>query len=100
MAAQKLRNGMIFTVSVPENEIKQPQQSVLLDSIAVIAVIMSVFVVVTVSITKVIVKMIYTDVMTRVWNKTAYSECVDTIYKRIRNREKIDFVVAVIDIND
>ena len=72
MAAQKLRNGMIFTVSVPENEIKQPQQSVLLDSIAVIAVIMSVFVVVTVSITKVIVKMIYTDVMTRVWNKTAY----------------------------
>ena len=100
MAAQKLRNGMIFTVSVPEIEIRQPQQRVLSDSIAVIAVIMSVFVAVTVSITKVIVKMIYTDVMTRVGNKTAYSECVDTIYKRIRNREKIDFVVAVIDIND
>ena len=100
MAAQKLRNGMIFTVSVPENESKQPQQSVLLDSIAVIAVIMSIFVAVTVSITKVIVKMIYTDVMTRVWNKTAYSECVDTIYKRIRNKEKFNFVVTVIDIND
>ena len=100
MSAQKLRNGMIFAVSVPENEIRQPQQRVLSDSIAVIAVIMSIFVAVTVSITKVIVKMIYTDVMTRVWNKTAYSECVDTIYKRIRNKEKIDFVVTVIDIND
>ena len=100
MAAQKLCNGMIFAVSVPENEIRQPQQRVLSDSIAVIAVIMSVFVAVTVSITKVIVKMIYTDVMTRVGNKTAYSECVDTIYKRIRNKEKFNFVVTVIDIND
>ena len=100
MAAQKLRNGMIFAVSVPENEIKQPQQRVLSDSIAVIAIIMSAFVAVTVSITKAIVKMIYIDVMTRVGNKTAYSECVDTIYKRIRNKEKFNFVVTVIDIND
>lgn len=100
MTAQKLRNGMIFTVCVPEQEIKQPQQIVLAESIAVIILVMSAFIVITVSITKVIVKMIYTDVMTRVGNKTAYEECIDTIYKRIRNKEKLNFVVAVIDIND
>lgn len=100
MTAQKLRNGMIFTVCVPEQEIKQPQRKVLLGSIVVIMLIISAFVAVTVSITKVIVRLIYTDVMTRVGNKTAYTECVDTIYKRIRNGEKLNFIVAVIDIND
>ena len=100
MTAQKMRNGMIFTVCVPEQEIRQPQKNVAEDSIVVITLILSAFVAVTISITKVIVKMIYTDVMTRVGNKTAYSECVDTIYKRIRNKEKLDFVVVVFDIND
>ena len=100
MAAQKLRNGMIFTVCVPEQEIKKPQQKVLSDSIVVIMFVMSVFVAVTVSITKVIVRLIYTDVMTRAGNKTAYTECVDGIYKQIRDGEKPNFIVAVIDIND
>lgn len=100
MTAQKLRNGMIFTVCVPEQEIRQPQRKVLADSIVVIMLIMSAFVAVTVSITKAIVRLIYTDVMTRVGNKTAYAECVDTIYKRIRNKEKLNYIVAVIDIND
>ena len=100
MTAQKLRNGMIFTVCVPEQEIKQPQRKVLVDSTLVIVVIMSFFVAVTVSITKVIVNLVYTDAMTRARNKTAYTECVDTIYKRIRNKEKLNFIVAVIDIND
>lgn len=100
MSAQKLRNGMIFTVCVTEQELKEPQQKILATSFIVIALIMSVFVAITVSITKVIVKLIYTDAMTKVRNKTAYTECVDSIYKRIRDKEKINFIVAVADIND
>lgn len=100
MAAQKLRNGMIFTVCVTEQEIKSPQQKMLTDSIMVTVLIMSIFVAVTVSITKAIVKLIYTDVMTRIGNKTAYRECVDEIYRRTTNKEIIDFTVVVVDIND
>ena len=100
MTAQKLLNGMIFTVCVTEQEIKYPQQKMLLDSIVVIVLIMSVFIVVTVSITKAIIRLIYTDAMTRVGNKTAYTECVDAIYKRIEDKEKLEFVVTVVDIND
>ena len=100
MAAQKLRNGMIFAVCVTEQELKSPQQKMLTDSILVIVLIMSVFFVVTVYITKAIVGLIYTDVMTRLGNKTAYTECIDAIYKRIINKEKFNFVVVVIDIND
>ena len=100
LTAQKLRNGMIFTVCVTEQEIKHPQQKMLADSIMVIVLIMSVFVIVTVSIIKAIVKLLYTDVMTRVGNKNAYMECVDAIYKRLVNKEKFNFVVVVIDIND
>ena len=99
MAAQKLRNGMIFTVCVTEQEINSPQQKLLSDSTVVIVLIILAFVAVTVSITKVIVKLIYTDAMTHVGNKTAYTECVDEIYKRIANKEKINFIVTVIDIN-
>ena len=99
MTAQKLRNGMIFTVCVTEQEINSPQQKLLSDSTVVIVLIILAFVAVTVSITKAIVKLIYTDTMTHVGNKTAYTECVDEIYKRIANKEKINFVVTVIDIN-
>ena len=99
MAAQKLRNGMIFTVCVTEQEINSPQQKLLSDSTVVIVLIILAFVAVTVSITKVIVKLIYTDTMTHVGNKTAYTECVDEIYKRIANKEKTNFIVTVIDIN-
>ena len=100
MTAQKLRNGMIFTVCVAESEIKQPQQNMLMHTIVVIAFILSIFVFVTVSITKVIVKLMYTDSMTRVGNKTAYTECVDAIHRRIENKEKFSFAVIVTDIND
>ena len=100
MASQKLRNGMIFSVCVTEQEIKSPQQKLLSDSIVVIFLVILAFVAVTVSITKVIVKLIYTDAMTHVGNKTAYMECIDEIYKRIENKEKLTFTVIVIDINN
>lgn len=99
MAAQKLRNGMIFTVCVTEQEINSPQQKMLLDSIVLIFLIILAFVAVTVSITKMLVKLIYADVIKHVGNKTAYMECIDDINKRIVNKEKINFIVTVIDIN-
>lgn len=100
LTAQKLRNGMIFTVCVTEQEIKQPQQKTLIDSVLVILLIMSGFIAVTVFLTKVIVRLIYTDAMTQVGNKTAYNECVDLLCKRIRDREQINFLIVVVDIND
>ena len=100
LTAQKLRNGMIFTVCVTEQEIKQPQQKTLIDSVLVILLIMSGFVAVTVFLTKAIVRLIYTDVMTQVGNKTAYNECVDLLCKRIRDKEPINFLIVVVDIND
>ena len=100
LTAQKLRNGMIFAVCVTEKEIKQPHQKTLIDSILVILLIMSGFVVITVFLTRVIVKLVYTDAMTQVGNKTAYNECVDSLCKRIRDKEKINFFVAVVDVND
>ena len=100
LTAQKLRNGMIFTVCVTEQEIKQPQQKTLIDSFLVILLIMSGFVAVTVFLTKAIVRLIYTDTMTQVGNKTAYNECVDLLCKRIREGEQIHFLIVVADIND
>lgn len=100
MSAQKLRNGMIFTACVTEEEIKAPQRKMLSDSLVIIVIIMSVFIAATFSIIKAIVKLMYTDVMTKVGNKTAYTECVDDIYKRMRNQEDFNFIVTVLDIND
>ena len=100
MSAQKLRNGMIFTVCVTEQEIKQPQRKMLTDSRVVIVIIMFAFIVATFFIIKAIVKLMYMNVMTRGGNKTAYTECFDDIYKRIRNQEKFNFIVTVLDIND
>lgn len=100
MTAQELRNGMIFTVCVTEQEVKRLQQKILSDTIIVIIIIMSVFVVATISVIKAIVRLMYSDVMTRVGNKTAYTECVDAIYKRIREQDKFDFTIVVLDIND
>ena len=91
---------MIFTVCVTEQEIKQPQQKTLIDSVLVILLIMSGFVAVTVLLTKAIVRLIYTDAMTRVGNKTAYNECVDLVSKRMRDKELVKFQVVVVDIND
>ena len=58
------------------------------------------FVAVTVFLTKAIVRLIYTDAMTQVRNKTAYNECVDVLSKRIRDNEPLNFLIAVVDIND
>ena len=100
MTAQKLRNGMIFTVCVTEQEIKKPQNETLIDAVLVILLIMAGFVAVTVFLTKAIVRLIYTDAMTQVRNKTAYNECVDLLSKRIRDKEQLDFLIVVVDIND
>lgn len=100
MTAQKLHNGMIFTVCVTEEELEAPQKNMLHDTIIVILVILTFFVLVTVSITKAIVRLVYTDSMTRVRNKAAYVEEVDTLSKQIVAKEKEDFVVIIADIND
>ena len=86
LTSQKLRNGMIFTVCVETQEIKEPQQKMLLNTILVILCIMSAFVAGTVSVTKTIVKLMYTDAMTKVGNKNAYMECVDTLYRIIESK--------------
>ena len=100
LTALKLRNGMIFAVCIAEKEIKQPRQKTLMDSVLVIMLIMSCFGMVTVFLIKAIVRLIYTDVMTQVGNKTAYNERVDLLSKQIRDKEPVDFVIVVVDIND
>ena len=100
LTSQKLCNEMIFTVCVTEEELEEPQKRMLKDSVLVILCVMSGFVIVTISFLKAIVKLMYTDTMSKVGNKTAYLECVDTLYKRIKNNEKFIFSVIVIDIND
>ena len=100
LTSQKLCNEMIFTVCVTEEELQEPQQNMLLDSVLVILCVMTGYILVTISITKAIVKLMYKDSMTRVGNKAAYMECVDTLYKRMKNNEKFSFSVVVIDIND
>lgn len=99
MISQKLGNGMIFTVCVTEEEIIAPQQNMLLDTIVVIILIMSLFLVATVYITKAIVKLMYTDTMTRLGNKTAYTEAVDALAKKIEDKGNCSFAVLVADIN-
>lgn len=99
MTAQKLHNGMIFTVCVTEEELEAPQKDMLQHTLIVILVILSFFVLVTVSITKAIVRLAYTDPMTRARNKTAYAECIDVLAKQIVHKHKLDFVVIVADIN-
>lgn len=99
MAAQKLRNGMIFTVCVTTEEINAPQQKMLQDTIFVIALIMVIFIVATVYITKAIIKLMHIDVMTGVGNKTAYTETIDALAKKLESKEKCKFTVLVTDIN-
>jgi diguanylate cyclase (GGDEF)-like protein len=100
MFAQKLRNGMIFTVSVEKREVKEPQQSMMIHSVVMIILMLALFFTIAVSLTNAIVRMMYTDSMVRVANKTAYTEVVDKIYKRMREKERLNFMVAVADIND
>ena len=100
LSSQKLRNGMIFTVCVATEEIQEPQKKMLQDTIFVIVLIMSVFLIATMYITKTIIRLMYTDTMTSVGNKTAYMEAVDVISRKIDNEEKFSFTVLVADIND
>lgn len=100
LTSQKLRNGMIFTVCVSAQEIEEPQKNMIKDTIFVIVLIMPVFLAATVYITKKIVKLMYTDLMTRVGNKAAYSEAIDALGKKIEDKEKCNFTILVADINN
>ena len=100
MTSQKLVNGMIFTVCVTEEEILAPQQKTLLDTIVVIIPTMALFIVATVYIIKAMVKLMYTDTMTRTGNKAAYTEASDILAKKIEDKENCNITVLVADINN
>jgi diguanylate cyclase (GGDEF)-like protein len=100
LTSQKLCNGMIFTVCVTQQEIKEPQQKMLVDSVGVIILIMSWFIFGTHSLIKAIVKLMYKDTLTRVGNKTAYVDCIDMLNKKMNDKDKFNFAVVIVDIND
>lgn len=100
LTTQSLKNGMLFSVCITEEEIRQPQQKMLIDSIVIILLIVSLFIAVTLVLLKEIIKLAYTDVLTGLGNSTAYREITDNINKQIIGGEKVDFAVAVIDINN
>lgn len=100
LSSQKLCNEMIFSVCVAEEELQEPQTKMIIDSVLVITCVMAVYFIVTISVIKAIVRLMYTDTMTKVGNKSAYVECTDTLYKRIKYNENFSFSVVVIDIND
>lgn len=56
LAAQRLRNGMIFSVCVPEKEIEAPRWQTMHQSIALIGVILVIFIVITILVTQVMVR--------------------------------------------
>ena len=98
LISQKLFNEMIFTVCVTEEELREPQKMMIIDSVLVILCVMTVYIFVTIFVIEAIVKLMYTDNMTRVGNKAAYVESAKTLYRRMKNSEKFSFTVAVIDI--
>ena len=100
LTTQSLKNGMLFTVCIAEEEIMQSLHLMLLRSVVIILLIISVFILVTVMLTKEIIKLAYTDILTGLGNSTAYREITDNINKQIMSGEKVEFAVAVIDIND
>lgn len=100
MIAQKLRNGMIFAVCVDEQEIVRPQSKMMQKSLLIASLLVFLFVAITVSIINFIVKLTYSDSTTRLGNKTAYTEFIDELNKKISNKKISDFTVFVIDIND
>ncbi len=100
LTTQSLNNGMLFTVCITEDEIMQSQQLMIMRSVVVILLIISVFILVTVMLTKEIVKLAYTDVLTGLGNKTAYRECTDNLNRQIISGENVKFAVAVMDINN
>lgn len=100
LCTQSLKNGMLFSVCISEDEIMQTQNMMLTRSAIVILLIISLFIVITVMLTKGIVKLVYFDTLTGAGNTTAYRECTDGINKQIIGRNNVKFAVAVIDIND
>ena len=100
LTSQKLCNEMIFTVCVTEEELQEPQQKMLLDSALVILGVLAGYIIVTISVIRAIIKLMYRDTMTRVGNRAAYLECIEALYKRMKNKEKFSFSVVVVDIND
>ena len=100
LTTQSLKNGMLFTVCITEDEIMQSQKQMIMRSVAVIMLVLIVFIIVTVKLIQIIVRLAYTDSLTGLGNKNSYSECVDNINKQINSKEDLDFAVVVIDIND
>ena len=78
----------------------QTQNRMITRSAAVILLIISLFIVITVMLTKGIVKLVYNDTLTGAGNTTAYRECTDGINKQIISGNNVKFAVVVIDIND
>lgn len=100
LATQELCNGMLFSVCVTDKEIREPQKQMFINFIWVTAIVVTIFILITIHVAKAIVKLAYTDTLTGLKNKTAYKEMVDNIDKKITNQENIRFAVIVIDIND
>lgn len=100
LSTQSLKNGMLFSVCITEGEIMQTQNMMLTRSAVVILLIISLFIGITVMLTKGIVKLVYTDTLTGAGNTTAYRECTDGLNKQIISGSNVKFAVAVIDIND
>ncbi len=100
LTTQPLKNGMLFSVCITEEEIIKSQYQMLKNSLVIIVLIILVFSLVTITLIREIIKLAYTDVLTGVGNSTAYRECTDNINKQIISGEKVAFSVVVIDIND
>lgn len=100
MAVEKLSNGMLFTVCVSEEEIQQPRRRMFSNTVILITLVILVFMLVTIQVTKVMLRLTYTDILTGLGNRTAYREAVDSLNKRIRNKETVRFAVVVVDINN
>lgn len=100
LTTQSLKNGMLFTVCITEDEIMHSQRVMVTRSAVVITLVILVSILVTVQFVKAIVKLAYTDSLTGLGNKTAYVERLEGINKRIINKEAVDFAVIVTDIND
>lgn len=100
ITTQSLKNGMLFSVCITEEEVMESQHQMLKNSFAIIVLIVLVFSLVTIALIREIIKLAYTDVLSGLGNSTAYKECTDNINKQIRSGEKTAFSVIVIDIND
>lgn len=100
LTTQLLKNGMLFSVCITEEEIMESQHQMLKNSLVIIVLIVLVFILMTIALIREIIKLAYTDVLSGLGNSTAYKECMDNINKQIMGGEKAAFSVVVIDINN